>query len=678
MGQKFYFFTDPALLVQQTPAQAYGPQGVVNGKDIYQITDVHTATAKAAAFAVCDGLVAAQYDDSGTISIILKPTQQPPFDFPFISYFIYKGIDPASLLGSDGRVDTSQTTNDLVSAIKKAWELPDNNNSATKPSKNCLGLHLNPTAYLLEYPNDQNQTRFASDKPIENLFYEGDPNFQMTPLKAGNRIGTFAAAGFGFEIVLERMSYRPNIGLTRKFKNLIEVDILDTAVSYAPDDAPYFMHWHAKEDCLNFIDPCAFWGGFISASIQVWDGVDSKFKKRTGHEIYENILQGNVNAFSNRNKIYLDLRNETGQSINYYKARGPMIQLALDPEADIDASQVNYYGSGWPLLILDNPALPTGTSGTSAEIRYAIPKSGPAETVLFVCAGYGKKLRDLKDEDRFPRTYRRADSNYLLETKFAVPLINDAGTNKTQSCYVKIFAFQRVKGLRVEPISPSLDDLAPKHITPFDRFFPLITNNFIPSKTNQVVMRTFHDPIFIESFSNGAIDCVAKLTLAFDSQHIIFAILPEMFLIGKSDSGSKRKKDTWNPIEIAQDGQNAFSFLQNRLPFQLTFANAMDPIDASNVHILVAEGLAKEASDTADTIICIASTDYVDLLFIVLNDVNRIDLAQVGFKAGDRSGQGPTIIRRFELNVSWLSSGQKIIRQEQSSTLRMFEHVSVE
>jgi hypothetical protein len=642
MGQKFYFFTDPALLVQQTPAQAYGPQGVVNGKDIYQITDVHTATAKAAAFAVCDGLVAAQYDDSGTISIILKPTHQPPFDFPFISYFIYKGIDPASLLGSDGRVDTSQTTNDLVSAIKKAWELPDNNNSATKPSKNCLGLHLNPTAYLLEYPNDQNQTRFASDKPIENLFYEGDPNFQMTPLKAGNRIGTFTAAGFGFEIVLERMSYRPHTGLSRKFKNLIEVDTLDTSVNYAPDDTPYFMHWHEKEDCLNFIDPCAFWGAFVSASIQVWDSVGGKFKKRTG--------------------------NETGQSINYYKARGPMIQLALDPEADMDASQVNYYGSGWPLLILENPALPTGTSGTSAEIRYAIPKSGPAETVLFVCAGYGKKLRGLKDKERFPSTYRRANSNYLKETVLVVPLAADSSTYKVLSCYIKIFAFQSHASSTLPQAGTSISGLIPAHLSPIDLLFRVVPQSFFSLASLKSTLRTFDEYVLIEPYKLNTSTCVANIAVMFDNTHVILAFIPKFYIHTGDVRNSNTKTQLWESMSTSKE--TAFEVLHRKV-------GDVESYSLSNGFLLVERVAQKTAGEaiTSHCILAMSRQEFDAIESVIIEPSEHVGSIHIAAREGDVSYDAPVSFRTYHLDLKSLQGAQALAWNTSSVTLTAVHHV---
>src|SRR2546423_14928879 len=117
MGAKFFFFTDPELLDPQTDQQAFGPAGTSGTKDQFRVTDVHQrkvgSTDDVPAFAICDGFICAQEDADGNLSLILKPIAQPPFDFPFISYILYKGIDPKSLLvdgdaGPDGSIKVAK------------------------------------------------------------------------------------------------------------------------------------------------------------------------------------------------------------------------------------------------------------------------------------------------------------------------------------------------------------------------------------------------------------------------------------------------------------------------------------------------------------------------------------------------------------------------------------------
>lgn len=115
----FYFFTDPALLNSQGAAQAFGPAGVLAAKDQFHVTDLHTSSAAdIPAVAICDGVLCAQEDDQGTLTLILKPSQAPPFEAPVVSYFIYKGVAKTSLLNGDQILD--ETASKATDFTKKS------------------------------------------------------------------------------------------------------------------------------------------------------------------------------------------------------------------------------------------------------------------------------------------------------------------------------------------------------------------------------------------------------------------------------------------------------------------------------------------------------------------------------------------------------------------------------
>jgi hypothetical protein len=105
-------------------------------------------------------------------------------------------------------------------------------------------------------------------------------------------MGTFTGASFGLEIIVESMAYVAKIALARKVVNVIEVSSLNPTARFASNDATYFMHWHAKEECLNFIDPSAFWGSFFAARLRVWDAAHTEFDRKSGNEIYQTVLRG--------------------------------------------------------------------------------------------------------------------------------------------------------------------------------------------------------------------------------------------------------------------------------------------------------------------------------------------------------------------------------------------------
>ena len=516
----FYFFTDPNQLDTQLALHAFGPAGPVDGKDQFRITDVHTSTsASLPAFAICDGLVCAQTDDQGMLTLILKPSCQPPFDFPTISYILYKGIDPSSLLVGSNIDIAQQTSNDLISAIKTTWELEANGNTGS-PSRACLGLHLNPT----DYPATDNPARFAATEPLDRLFYEGDPAIQLPLVRGGWRLGKFST-NFGIEIVVERIGRLPKMALARKFENIITVDVLPAAAT----QSEVFLHWAAKEAILDFVDPSAFWGSFFITKLRVWDETNSKFKKLSGNETYETVLRGtstNTANFANRNRAYLDIRDEHGNSLNYYQADGPNIQFTLDVDADIDVSEVNYYASGWPSFAIDNTNLPSGITGDKINVRFALPKTLHTLPLIYISVGYRGRFRRLKDRDRFMDRPRRSDIPYLEEASITLPLVDDGGA-KIASSYQKIFSFKRpliVNGLPAAATDPG--SLAPAYSGLLDYLFPVLPNEAWPITDSTTITMAFGEERYVTAPTGEYAGFAARLTVAQDSTNLYWVLTP--------------------------------------------------------------------------------------------------------------------------------------------------------
>lgn len=471
--------------------------------------------------------------------MILKPSVQPPFDFPAISYILYKGIDPASLLAADGTIDSAQEADsDLISAIKSAWELEANGNTGS-PTRACIGLHLNPT----DYPEDDNPERFADTEPLDRFFYEGDPVIQLPLVRGGGRLGTFSGSlPFGIEIVVERIGRRPNIALTRKIQNIVEVDTL--AATASPSEV--FLHWHAKEEILDFIDPCAFWGSFFARKLRVWDSDNEKFDKLSSNAIYETLLRGTTSGaakFANRNRAYIDIRNEHGNSLNYYQADGPNIQLTLDPDADIDASEVNYYASGWPSFFVDSTNLPAGTTGDKIDVRFTLPKTATTCPLIYISAGYRDEFRRLKDEQRFLSPVRRFDVPYLEAAAVTIPLVDDSGMKVTAS-YQKLFSFKRpliVDDLPLSVTGPT--SLEPTYTGLLDYVFQVLEDDALPLMDQVTVQRTFGEERYVANPTGEYGGFVARLTVVQDATNRYWILTPHAYYrwpgtSGVSDGGS--------------------------------------------------------------------------------------------------------------------------------------------
>jgi hypothetical protein len=536
MGAKFYFFTDPALLQAQALGQAYGPVGTSG--DLFRATDLHTSSTAAPVFAMCDGTICAQKDTTGTLSLILKPSQQPPFDFPFISYIIYKGIDPASLLTA-GNADTGGTldiskanVNKLVKALLKTWT--DNGHSGS-PGREVLGLHLRADSDPIEYPT-LNLNAYADSEPLDSLFFKGDPKVQLQQVYGGWRLGDFLPVKFGVEIIVERVGYRPKIELARKLETGIAVTPLGQGVTFAPNDAIFFKHWHDKEECLNFVDPCAFWGSFLPASLRVWKGTAQKFEPKPGDAIYADVLFGGTGAdvsgtsgnFYNRNRAYLDIRDEHGHSLNYYKAAsvGNKFLVALE-DGDIDAGETDYYAQNWPCCWLVDSLLQgqSGSLTSQAKVRFALPSTDYSLPLCYVSVGYtmaaggGKPPRPLAEQERFFHAPKRDGSRYLESCEIAVPLVTVGTDVRFAASYQKIHHFKRHDG---PAPAPALTNLAP----PPDFLLPMPGANAFSIATSQTLIKTYADNVLVPWPSDSSVAFVARPGFAQDSANVYFFLIP--------------------------------------------------------------------------------------------------------------------------------------------------------
>ena len=365
---KFYFYTDIDLLNVQTAAAAFGP--VVGSEPTqYRVTSLHQTNAPARAFAVCDGQVAIQpfTGNASLVNLILKPagqisdmiwpysnTEDPetntrnPINFTAIKYIIYRGLTKESLLLDDNNI-ASESKNDLT---KKAKIFQDDINSKAtppvvdvKPSSNALGWDS----------RDKVDTTL-----IDDIFYKPDnPNFQLLSIKGGDTIGTFQAGTIGIEIILDNIRNNPTLEIARKTVNTIEVTPIPTSASTQEQKLLYRTK---KEEVLNYMDPCAFYGSLYRVQIlyKASSQIDTaEFSKTFGIGIYSNILDyvsprgGKI--FNNRNIIYIDIRNDYNRSFNYMKNYSDIITLGSTKKNyyDISKDVEIDWDITWPILSID-------------------------------------------------------------------------------------------------------------------------------------------------------------------------------------------------------------------------------------------------------------------------------------------------------------------------------------
>lgn len=547
--KRFFFFTDPDSLETQSPQQAFGPAGQGSpgaSPDRYRTTSLHSSKSgqKSPAIAVCSGTICLQEDNNGNYSIILRPDFQPAFDFPYIKYFIYKGIDSASLATANQiKVDPNIP---FTERIKDDWEDPNSTNPFTD-SLEVIGLGYDDQ-FLHE-----SRTIFADDQPIDNFFYYPGA-YQLPLVRAGEKIGDFASSDFGFEIVLERLGYEPQISLARKKEHVIEVgaiaDPLNQSNTWQEDDADYFMHWHEKEQCLNYIDPCAFYGSFSGSKVFFMKAGNKK-KSNTPDEIYSDLLS----TFANRNKIYLDIRNDYNQSLNYYKDDGFSILFTDGQTTPTEIPIILATDDRWPIRILDLAEI--SSAGTTKKDFFhtaiRLPSGSNTEPLVFLSRAYGKNFRRLKRKHRVFHPKSPTDPN-TEPIPFSMVVINDNGNQEFLSCYYRVNYYDQYRHN-----NSNNQSLAPSKAHYLNGLFrPLEMTQSLAIKENDFRFTLWHEEVLVNLSEYAGPAYLAYVGIAEDEHHITLFAIPAYFIHGGFTNTLPEAFTSWS----TQSKQSSKMFLE--------------------------------------------------------------------------------------------------------------------
>ena len=336
---KSHFFTEPAKITQ-TVVEAYGP---VAGSEInkFRVTSLfkRSGGADPKAYAPIRSTVVVQRDptNNNVVNLILKPFRQPMLGFTPIKYFIYRGIKLTEYLKGTSATH-EKLVRDLVGAnafVTRQW----GNHTA-----------LNPGAA----PFDSKSFGYDPDNQIggdliDDVFFREDASFQLPMALKGEHIGEFftdeGTDTFGFEIILEEGEFQPDLSYVRKTSHEVDVTILPTGT-----DTEKFTMALKREEILNFLDPAAFYGMHRSDKGEIKATEAGAESTYSPDDIYANILQ----KFHTKNKLYIDVRNENGQSYNFYgqydDGSGNAIGVGLTSGSIVNQP---YQKASWPILIID-------------------------------------------------------------------------------------------------------------------------------------------------------------------------------------------------------------------------------------------------------------------------------------------------------------------------------------
>ena len=355
----FFFFTDVESIVNQDNGDNFGPFSDTE----YKVDSFIKVEVNSKAYAICDSQILVQFNSDNSLNIILRPTSQPDFNIGNISFIIYKGIDPNSLI--DGVNVAERSKNDLTEYIWKNQQITDTDTKTgpNSPLVKLLGIN---------YKSDgQGDFAVADTELIENIFHLKS-DFQLPYVKAGDHIGNFIGGSkkLGIQIITEKIGFNPTFQLARKWNHSIIVDdLIGTTQSQS------FLHYHKKEQILGFIDFVSFFGNF-SNSVNILN-----IRSNTNNNVS---IADLIEKFINKNRLYLDIRNENNHSYNYYQLFGSQIGISnLDSFNFNNIPCFNYYTQNiseqtnfglWPIFIVENisPSI-LSTNSNHAILYLKIP-----------------------------------------------------------------------------------------------------------------------------------------------------------------------------------------------------------------------------------------------------------------------------------------------------------------
>jgi len=511
---KFHFFTDIDLINQQPNSQAFGPV-IGNEATQYRVTSLHTASSNPNAYAVCKGDILVQPDINNTnlVNVILRPALQPN-NIPQIKYYIYRGILKNSLI--DG--------NNVADSINKLTKsIPANTDKKT------LGIDLFGT------------TNFENTDPIDNAFTKSKTGFELWHCDSGGwSIGTFDKNNFGFEIMLEDMGFNPTFDIIRNNNNVIQIN----ALTGSETPAQIFEHWHDKEEILNYLDPAVFYGNFYDDIIYArksTDSIDSdlnpSFSKEKNNGIYTNILLGNSQGnFFNRNKIYLDIRNELNYSINYFKNYGNNIKISYLNNNSEPINEINYYENNWPLCVLSD--LPNGNEKNT--IKIALPKGDNTLPLSYVSIGE-RKLTN-KEKVKYGKTnfidLEVVDNEIYTTNSIAINTPNYNDNDKTRICsYIKI---KYLKRFDLKAIVPKSEGSVLRAAHYLDHLFIPLEMNLTSPSTNVLKIKMYNNDNYIDTLKEFGLDYIANIGIASDiGHHVFFASIKDVRTKNRSVAKNK-------------------------------------------------------------------------------------------------------------------------------------------
>jgi len=625
-GGRFHFFTNTNILVN---TRAFGP---LSGTT-YRLSSMHSNSGTAKALAVCDGIVCVQRNSLGNLNLILKPTQQPPFNFPNIRYIIYHNLKPASLL--NGNIVAAKTTNRLTETV---WDSQETADDSRQNKEIRMGLAPSPDqdagiealGYQLWYDTNSPQPgteRYKNGEPIDNLFFRPADDIQLPLVRGGWDIGEFVSGDFGLTIILSSGHYHPSLEIARGMDYILQV-----ASAGSGNAAQQLENRWERETILHFMDPCAFFGAFYPFRLFVNNSGTgnlleaSNYDKKKKDDLYTDCLAG----FQNKNKVYLSILSEYRFSFNFFQNYSNNLRI---PDGS-SYTELDYYGQqNWPVLILEPNNFAETDPGAKNVFRFYLPltdnPSGAAyenpSPLLYLAQGYWDRLllpfRNLKSKKKFREAEADTITGYTgNRIELAIPNYGANNQCEPVCCAIRLLVLKQADNNQ----APS-SGIVLRSQNPLDHLFcPLNLVHLaeqLPAAPQRSVV--LEDEVYIDARQSPDLqmDFIGKTGIALSANQVALFTYADEVREKKHKSrsfgmtGAHSTDDSWiaaisnqhdniesyksnllingspKPYVIIQDASNSFSGFEKVDPKELL------PIIISNTEFQTIKGLIEDPSN---------------------------------------------------------------------------------
>lgn len=371
-----YFFTNPqSIQSEQTNEMAFGPQSDISGFERYNLENKFSLSTDSPAYAIVKSMILVVQDSSNAnaVNIALAPVNVTTAGLP-IRLMIYRGIKKSSLINSSGNIplsDSSWGENNILDLVKNLQnKINSEAGSSNTANSDSLGYHFSTTDESVN---------------VESIIFNNTDDFHPLIVEAGCQIGKFigGATVGGIQLVMDQIGYEISLGTLKNTSHQLQVPKLITDPSWTEKQrlTELFKNRFLKEEILNYLDITALYGTLRNLGVQV-----------TGQQFDDNFLLN----FYNRNKVYVDIRDDRGFSFNHFFKLTDELKLGFYSESsELPEYVLQDYYTSWPLLILSDYQYTTSIS----EFFIELPASGGNS--LSIISSFAGKIKTLNNNTKF-------------------------------------------------------------------------------------------------------------------------------------------------------------------------------------------------------------------------------------------------------------------------------------